>query len=317
MPAQRHPESVGRFIVSGYHGSSARLPRQDSLRASLAKIHKAVGTSRHDRKGLEFVFAHGLAVSIKPALNPRVRSVARKINQLVSLFDEVTRGLKRPAEVIEAYLVVNMRSVHSNDVIAESHEWHVDRFDSAQKVWIDRACQDDAVNQAVLLKDRRQVDFFGGRSLRIVQHGKEHVVLQRACIRFDALQNARVKRVKKIAVAQEKANNFGTPLEDPAGLRVGAESKAPDGLVHAGARFPAHLRAGIQHAGNCSDAHARGPGHVADGTLPWNCFHSPLCLLRLPHLSSTLLEFSMRASVAQSAVKEPRPKISERPAEQI
>src|SRR5437773_2343774 len=51
-----------------------------------------------------------------------------------------------------------------------------------------------------------------------------------AGVRFDALQDARVKGMEKIAVAQEKANHFRAALENPPGLRVGAESQAPDGL---------------------------------------------------------------------------------------
>jgi len=59
------------------------------------------------------------------------------------------------------------------------------------------------------------------------------------------LQDARVKGMEKIAVAQEKANHFRAALENPPGLRVGAESQAPDGLHYSRTRFPAYLRAGI------------------------------------------------------------------------
>jgi hypothetical protein len=57
-----------------------------------------------------------------------------------------------------------------------------------------------------------------------VKHGKQHMMLQTAGIRLDTLQNVRVKRVKKIAIAQKEANNFRAALEDPARLCVGAES---------------------------------------------------------------------------------------------
>jgi hypothetical protein len=54
-----------------------------------------------------------------------------------------------------------------------------------------------------------------------------------------------MKGVEKIAVAQEKANHFRAWLENPAGLRVGAESQTSDGLKYSLTRFLAHLRARI------------------------------------------------------------------------
>jgi len=97
----------------------------------------------------------------------------------------------------------------------------------------------------MLLKNGRQVDPIGRRSGRIVQRGKQHVLFQTAGRRFDALQDASMKGVKKIAVAQEKADHFSSSLENPAGLRVGAKSQTSDGLKYTLPRFPAHLRAGI------------------------------------------------------------------------
>src|SRR5579864_4047844 len=150
----------------------------------------------------------------------------------------------------------------------------------------------------MLLKNRRQVDLLGRRSLRIVQHSEEDMMLQRAGIRFDALQNAGMKRMEKITVAQEKANNFGAALKNSSSLRVGAEPKAADGFVDTGARLAAHLRAGIQHTGNCSYAHAGSAGYVANRALAWNCFQRYFYFLQLSHLSSTLLGSPVRASVA-------------------
>jgi hypothetical protein len=78
-----------------------------------------------------------------------------------------------------------------------------------------------------------------------MQRREQHVLFQAGGVRFDALQDASVKGMEKIAVAQQKADHFCASLENPAGLRIGAESQTPDGLKYARARFPAHLRTGI------------------------------------------------------------------------
>jgi len=59
------------------------------------------------------------------------------------------------------------------------------------------------------------------------------------------LQDACMKGMEKIAVAQEKADHFCASLENPAGLRIGAESQTPNGRKYSRTRFPAYLRAGI------------------------------------------------------------------------
>jgi hypothetical protein len=82
-----------------------------------------------------------------------------------------------------------------------------------------------------------------------------------------------MKGMEKIAVAQEKANHLCALLENPAGLRIGAESQTPDGLKYPRTRFPAYLRAGIEHAGNRSYANGSGLGNLANRGFPWNCFH--------------------------------------------
>src|SRR5216683_7270411 len=125
----------------------------------------------------------------------------------------------------------------------------------------------------MLLKNGRQVDPFGRRSRGIMQRGEQHVLFQAARICFNALQDACMKGMEKIAVAQEKADHFRAPLENPAGLRIGAESQTPDGLKYTSARFPAYLRAGIQHAGNRSYANGSGLGNFANRCFPWNYFH--------------------------------------------
>jgi hypothetical protein len=106
-----------------------------------------------------------------------------------------------------------------------------------------------------------------------MQSGEQHVLFQAAGIRFHALQDASMKGMEKIAVAQQKANHFCAPLEDPASLGIGAEPQTPDGLEYALTRFPAHLSAGIEHPGNRSNAHGSGLRHFANGRFSWNCFH--------------------------------------------
>jgi hypothetical protein len=71
------------------------------------------------------------------------------------------------------------------------------------------------------------------------------MLFQAAGVRLDSLQDASVKGVDKITIAQKKANYFRAPLENAAGLSVGAEPQTPDGLKYSRAGFPAYLRAGI------------------------------------------------------------------------
>jgi hypothetical protein len=97
-----------------------------------------------------------------------------------------------------------------------------------------------------------------------------------------------MKGVQKIAVAQEKANHFRASLENPPGLRIGAESQSPDGLKHSRPRFPADLRARIEHAGNRSNADGGCPCHLANRRSPWNCFHGLWPLADLGDLLATL-----------------------------
>jgi hypothetical protein len=78
-----------------------------------------------------------------------------------------------------------------------------------------------------------------------MQTREQHVLFQAAGIGFDALQDASMKRVEKIAVAEKKADHFRASLEHPAGLRIGAKSETPDGINDPRTRFPAYLRAGI------------------------------------------------------------------------
>jgi len=78
-----------------------------------------------------------------------------------------------------------------------------------------------------------------------MQRGEKHMLFQTAGISFNALQDACMKGVEKIAVAQKKANHFCASLENPAGLRIGAESQTSDGLKYSRTRFPAYLSAGI------------------------------------------------------------------------
>src|SRR5205814_3491350 len=140
--------------------------------------------------------------------------------------DQVSRGMERPVEVIEAYLIKRLVVAHSNHIVAEGHERHVDGCDPAEQIRINRSCQNESVNQAMLLKNGREVNPIGRRSGGVMQRGEEHVLLQAAGIGFDALQNASMKGVEKIAVAQQEADHFRAALKNSAGLRVGAESQA-------------------------------------------------------------------------------------------
>src|SRR5882762_7992733 len=98
----------------------------------------------------------------------------------------------------------------------------------------------------MLLKDGRQVDAFGRGLGRIVQRREQHVLLHAAGIRFDALQDTRMKRMEKIAVTEKKADHFRTPLENAAGLRVGSKSQAMNGIQYTRASLSADLRTRIR-----------------------------------------------------------------------
>jgi len=113
-----------------------------------------------------------------------------------------------------------------------------------------------------------------------MQRGEQHVLFQATRVILNALQDACMKGMEKIAVAQEKADHFCALLENPAGLRIGAESQTPDGRKDSRTRFPAYLGAGIQHAGNRSYADGSGLGNLANRRFPWNCFHTSMALCR-------------------------------------
>src|SRR6266480_409670 len=109
-----------------------------------------------------------------------------------------------------------------------------------------------------------------------------------------------MKGMEKIAVAQKKANNFRSALENAAGLGIGAKPQTPDGLKYTRPGFTAHLRAGIQHARNCSYPYPCGARYIANGLLLWNHFHAESCFYRLSHLSSVFREPRNSRSVRQS-----------------
>jgi hypothetical protein len=178
-------------------------------------------------------------------MKPRIGSISGENNLAVTLGDQVTRGLERTIEVIEAYLVVLLLFAHSNHIVTEGHEGHMDGFDPAKQIRINRPSQNKSVNQAVLLENGRQVDPVWRRSWGVMQPGKQHMLFQATRVSLNALQDARMKGMEKIAVAQEKADHFSASLENPAGLRIGAESQTPDGRKYSRTRFPAYLGAGI------------------------------------------------------------------------
>ena len=82
-----------------------------------------------------------------------------------------------------------------------------------------------------------------------------------------------MKWMQEIAVAQEEADHFRAAFEDAARLRIGAEPETVDGFQHAGARFPADLRAGIQYARDRPDTDPCRPGYLANRRFCWNRFH--------------------------------------------
>jgi len=58
-----------------------------------------------------------------------------------------------------------------------------------------------------------------------VQSREQYVLFHAAGVGFDALKNARMKRVEKIAVAQEKANHLRALFENPARPARSAETR--------------------------------------------------------------------------------------------
>src|SRR5258706_7282105 len=111
----------------------------------------------------------------------RVRNITGKNNVAVTLADQVTRGMECPVKVIEAHLVKLMLVVHSDHIVAEGNEGHMDGFDSAQQIRINRSGQNDAVNQSMLLKNGRQVDAICMRLLRIMQSREHDLLVSFAC----------------------------------------------------------------------------------------------------------------------------------------
>src|SRR5882724_5388040 len=203
--------------------------------------------------------------------------VRRENNLAVTFADKVARGMKRPLKIIEAHLIKLLLVVHAHHVVTKGHERHMDGADSLQQIWINCPGENDTVNQSVLLKDGRKVDALGRGLGRVVQRREQHVLLHPAGVRFDALQDARMKRMKKIAVTEKKADHFRAPLENAASLRVGAKSQAVDGIQYARARLSADLRTRIQHAGDRSDTDTCGPGYLANRRFCWNRFHCRSC----------------------------------------
>ena len=126
----------------------------------------------------------------------------------------------------------------------------------------------------MFLENGRKVDAIGRGPRRIAKGGKEDVLFDGGGVGLDSLQDAGVKGMEKIAIAQKKANHPRAALQDAAGLSVRAETQALDGLQSAGTHFAAHLRAGIQHARNGSDADAGGARYIANGDAAWNCIHA-------------------------------------------
>src|SRR5712675_1989615 len=203
--------------------------------------------------------------------------VGRENNLAVTFADKVARRMERPFKIIEAYLIKLLMVGHSHHVVTEGHERHMDGADSIEQIWINCPGENDTVNQSVLLKDRRQVDALRRGLGRVVQRREQHVLLHAAGVRFDALQDARMKRMKKIAVTEKKADHFRAPLENAASLRVGSKSQAMNGIQYTRASLSADLRTRIQHAGDRSDTDTCGPGYLSNRCFCWNRFHRRSC----------------------------------------
>jgi hypothetical protein len=148
-----------------------------------------------------------------------------------------------------------------------------------EQVGVDSAGENYAVDQTVFLEDWRKIDFIGGGARGIVQDCEEYVMFQATGVGFDPLQNASVKGMDKIAIAQKKTHNFGAALEHAARLGIGAEGQATNRFQNARASFMADLRTRIEHARNRADTNAGGARNIANGGLLWNRFHDNRSLL--------------------------------------
>ena len=271
--AQGAPEAVGNLVVAGDDCGRARTARQNARDALLAKIHETRSVACRDQDRFQSVFTHGLTVTLKTALHPGVGDVTGEMDAPMAAADQVMSGAERGGEIVKADLVELVLPVHADNVIAESNERHVDGSDPAEEVRINGAGENDSVNQAMFLQNRRQVYARRRGSRGIMQRGEEHMLFQPAGVGLDTLEDARMKGMKEIAIAQEKADHAGAALENPAGLSVGPELQTLNGFEDAGASFAADLGTGIEHAGNCADAHTGGARNLANRHATWNNFH--------------------------------------------
>src|SRR5258708_7349121 len=194
---QRSPNPVGDLVVASYDGSGPRLPGQDSRHAFLTEIDKTLRIAGQDRDGFEFVFAHGLAVAFEAAKKPGVGDISGENNVAVPFADQVTRGMERGIEVIEAYLVELLPFVHANDIVTEGHEGHMDGRDPAEQIRIDRPVQNESVNQAMVLKNGRQIDPIRRRSAGIMPRSEHDLRLHAGDAGFTASKDARTRGMGK------------------------------------------------------------------------------------------------------------------------
>src|SRR3979411_2012140 len=106
-------------------------------------------------------------------MKPRVGDISGANNRAVNIADHGTRGMERPIEVIKAYMIELLLVAHSNHIVTEGHEGHMDGFDPPNTIRIKQPRQNESVNQAMLLKNGRQVDPIGRRSRGIMQRGEQ------------------------------------------------------------------------------------------------------------------------------------------------
>jgi len=82
----------------------------------------------------------------------------------VTIADQIARRLKGSVKVVEAYFIELQRFFQSHHVVAECNEGHMNAPDLMEQIRISRSRENNSVNQAVLLKNGRQVDPIGQRS---------------------------------------------------------------------------------------------------------------------------------------------------------
>src|SRR6266481_4513244 len=138
-PGQRPPKAEGDFVVACYDGCGPRFLRQNSPYAFLPKIAESESALGCNQNRLQFVLSHCLPITFVSATKPGVGDVRGENNVAVPLADKVARRMKRPLKIIEADLIEVLLVAHSDHIVTESHERHVNGSDSLQQIRVNRA----------------------------------------------------------------------------------------------------------------------------------------------------------------------------------